>query len=199
MPRGRPRLDPDTKLQHVQESRRRYEEKNAAQRREAARLRMQKHRADIANSDIITRRRYSIKVSIAARRYRSRKYEEERTRQHLADAAKRRVRNTEARALREKHKNAAKQSPAPAAKLRAAMDNTPVLTTSPSRQLHHCCPHCFGEDHIQCTCVGSDSKEEFEHADGHFFPTCSCGEQDCSGCICECLKSKVWKEHGEHF
>ncbi|KAJ6476161.1 hypothetical protein C8R45DRAFT_1009011, partial [Mycena sanguinolenta] len=195
MPPGRPRLDPDTKLQHVQESRRRYEEKNAVQRREAARLRMQKHRTDIVNSDIITRRRYSIKASIAARRYRSRKHEEERTRQRLADAVTRHARN-EAHGLRERHKTAAKASPAPVAKPCAASDNTPVL--SPSCQLRRSCPHCFGEDHRhQCTCVGSDSDEAFDHNDGHFFPTCSCGDQECSGCICECPKSKVWKEHGE--
>ncbi|KAJ7685782.1 hypothetical protein DFH06DRAFT_1119167 [Mycena polygramma] len=42
MARGRPRLDPDIKQQHVLEAQRRYNEKNMAKRREAARLGMQR-------------------------------------------------------------------------------------------------------------------------------------------------------------
>ncbi|KAJ6546008.1 hypothetical protein DFH09DRAFT_1087969 [Mycena vulgaris] len=65
----RPRLDPDVKLQHIQDSQRRYNQKNAAKRLEAARLRMQRHRAAIANSDVITKHKYARKAVEAAENY----------------------------------------------------------------------------------------------------------------------------------
>ncbi|KAJ7756082.1 hypothetical protein DFH07DRAFT_773275 [Mycena maculata] len=77
MPVGRPRLKPEVKAQHVQESRKRYEDQqvsnlNADKRREAARLRMQRKRAAIEVSDFHTRRKYREKVAVNSEIYRAR-------------------------------------------------------------------------------------------------------------------------------
>ncbi|KAJ7895488.1 hypothetical protein B0H14DRAFT_2558559 [Mycena olivaceomarginata] len=101
MASGRPPLDPDLKKQRLRESRRRYEEnaaqdirpRNTVQRREAARLRMQRRRAAIASSDIFTRRKHARKVAEDSENYRDRKIEKDRANQRAADAARKDVRN----------------------------------------------------------------------------------------------------------
>ncbi|KAJ7872190.1 hypothetical protein B0H14DRAFT_2570443 [Mycena olivaceomarginata] len=90
MPRGRPPLDPEVKQQHREETLKRYSDKNADKLRKAARLRMQQHRADIANSDIFTQRR---------------KRDEERAERHAADTVTRQARGIEKDTLHRKHPN----------------------------------------------------------------------------------------------
>ncbi|KAJ7692308.1 hypothetical protein B0H14DRAFT_3531566 [Mycena olivaceomarginata] len=103
MPRGRPPLDPDVKQQHREEALKRYSDKNANKLREAARLRMQWHRAAIANSDIFTQRRYAGKAALSSERYRDRKRDEERAERHATDAVTRQARGIEKDALHRKH------------------------------------------------------------------------------------------------
>ncbi|KAJ7113064.1 hypothetical protein C8R44DRAFT_741402 [Mycena epipterygia] len=97
MPAGRPPLDPKVKHEHVNASRKRYDEKNIEKRREDARLRMQRKRAAIAASDFKTRWRYREKAASDSERYRDRKNAELRTEAARADAVKRKM---EAKELR---------------------------------------------------------------------------------------------------
>ncbi|KAJ7801363.1 hypothetical protein B0H14DRAFT_2615394 [Mycena olivaceomarginata] len=92
MPWGRRPLNPDVKQQRREESLRRYNEKNAGKLREAARLRMQRHRATIATSNIFTQCKYSEKAALASERYRDRKREEERAERRAANAIIKRAR-----------------------------------------------------------------------------------------------------------
>ncbi|KAJ7601345.1 hypothetical protein DFH06DRAFT_1154354 [Mycena polygramma] len=206
MARGRPRLDPDIKQQHRQESRRRYDEdfqnlRHAEERREAARLRMQRRRATIANSDLNTRGRYARKVAAAAMNYRHRKLQLEYAEAEAASAAKKKARRSEAHTLRMKHasnpKAAAALRPAPSKLKKKAVHlitEHPALAPPGDRPLR--CPHCHEEDCIGCACMCADSNEWFEHADGHFFPTCQACGQECPGCKCVCPNSSVWRDHG---
>ncbi|KAJ7772499.1 hypothetical protein B0H14DRAFT_3508982 [Mycena olivaceomarginata] len=103
MPRGRPPLDPDAKQQRRAEALKRYSDKNADKLREAARLRMQWHRATIANSGIFTQRKHATKVALASERYRDRKHEEEHAERRTTDAATRKARGLEKDTLHRKH------------------------------------------------------------------------------------------------
>ncbi|KAJ7343078.1 hypothetical protein DFH08DRAFT_963084 [Mycena albidolilacea] len=112
MPPGRPPLDPDLKKQHLRESRRRYEEKNAVQRRSAAHLRMQRHRNSIASSDIITRRKHARKVAVSSNPLLyNRKNEKDCANQRAADAARKDIRDHELQALRQRHTPTPKPPP----------------------------------------------------------------------------------------
>ncbi|KAJ7918166.1 hypothetical protein B0H13DRAFT_1869647 [Mycena leptocephala] len=102
MPRGRPRLDPEIKRQHILASRQRYDEKNVESRREGARLRMQRKRAAIAASDFSVRRQYREKAATASEQYRDRKQAEQRAEVARTNAAKRLARNVEAKECRKK-------------------------------------------------------------------------------------------------
>ncbi|KAJ7238092.1 hypothetical protein B0H12DRAFT_1238051 [Mycena haematopus] len=114
MPAGRPRLDAETKRERLLLSRKRYEEKNAAKRREAARVGMTHHREAMAASDYKTRSRYRAMVSGHSDSYRARKAVEIREERVAADAVKGQARKTEASALREKHRKLALSSVPPA-------------------------------------------------------------------------------------
>ncbi|KAJ6566687.1 hypothetical protein B0H19DRAFT_1066971 [Mycena capillaripes] len=153
---GRLRLDPDIKHQHVQQSRRRYEDKQ---------------RGAIANSDVFTKRNYAKKAAKAAGRYRFRKSEMERAEQRATDAARKRTRVSEAQAVRKKHKDTAKPP-------RPSSIAKPSAVAKP-RDCARRCPHCYTEECIGCACMCPDSDEWFEHADGHFFPTCKMCGQEC--------------------
>ncbi|KAJ7662902.1 hypothetical protein B0H17DRAFT_1144199 [Mycena rosella] len=164
MPRGQPRLDPETKFEHVQDARRHYEEKNAAARRDAARLRMQRHRAVIADSDILTRRKYAQQAAEAADSYR--------------------FREAGTQALRKKHNPPAHVSPRlSACKPSASIAQRPIPEplVAPCHDRAQRCIHCYDEC-ISCACMCPESDEWFEHADGHFFPTCNGCGRECPGC-----------------
>ncbi|KAJ6505358.1 hypothetical protein C8R45DRAFT_923650 [Mycena sanguinolenta] len=120
MPPGRPPLLPKVKKGNIARSRQQYEEKytleaiffhkvltmlnrNADERREKARLRMQRKRAAITAGDPIIHAQYRSRASQASERYRDRKREDERTETLAAAALKRRERRIEADALRCKH------------------------------------------------------------------------------------------------
>ncbi|KAJ6603184.1 hypothetical protein DFH09DRAFT_1301011 [Mycena vulgaris] len=178
---GRPRLDPDIKQQNLENSRRRYDQKNAAKRREEARLRMQKfvRRAAIKASDIFTQRKYAQQGAEAADSPNSRKHEEQRTMQRAADATRKQARDIEVQALRKKHTQVAK--PPPRTPARKLVPSTPLpisehILTPQLRKQSQRCPHCYVEECIGCACMCPDSDEWFEHPEGHFFPTCKwCG------------------------
>ncbi|KAJ7145933.1 hypothetical protein C8R44DRAFT_863758 [Mycena epipterygia] len=150
---GRPPLDPDVKQQRLEESRRRYEQKNIAKRREEARLRMKKRRAVIAASDTLTKRKYAQKNADAADRYRFRKREENRAEQRAADTERKRRRAAEAQALLKKHKQAKK--PPLHTTVRKPVANAPQPITEPSAVANppvrpQRCLHCYAEDCIGC-------------------------------------------------
>ncbi|KAJ7726038.1 hypothetical protein DFH07DRAFT_782845 [Mycena maculata] len=130
MPAGRPRLKPEVKAQHVQESRKRYEDQNADKRREAARLRMQWYtyplpilqpplnpcskRAAIAASDFHTRRKYREKVAVNSEIYRARKRQEEVEQNCAAAAVKQKKRGLELDELHKKRLAVPRKAPSPA-------------------------------------------------------------------------------------
>ncbi|KAJ7818942.1 hypothetical protein B0H13DRAFT_1921974 [Mycena leptocephala] len=119
MPAGRPRLDPEIKRERRRLSRKLYEEKqvaqsrNAAKRREAARLGMSRHRAAIASDDHNTRRKYRSMANEHAENYRARKAIQEREALVAANTTKNKTRMREAEALRQKHRAVMKAPPAP--------------------------------------------------------------------------------------
>ncbi|KAJ7627257.1 hypothetical protein FB45DRAFT_1029613 [Roridomyces roridus] len=86
MPRGRPRLDPEVKLEHLKQSRRKYEDENVESRRRKARERMQRTRARIAK-DPIAFSKYKQKAAQHSDDYRYRKSETERGAHRLASRA----------------------------------------------------------------------------------------------------------------
>ncbi|KAJ7200510.1 hypothetical protein GGX14DRAFT_400505 [Mycena pura] len=102
MPRGRPPLDPEVRRKHRLESLKTYNEKNAAARREAARLRMQRTRAAIAAADHRTKREHAQKVADASERYRDKKRAEQRKERVAAQSLRRQTSMTEAHALHTK-------------------------------------------------------------------------------------------------
>ncbi|KAF8198666.1 hypothetical protein K438DRAFT_1759326 [Mycena galopus ATCC 62051] len=178
MPPGRKPLDAATKQEHRRLSSALYEAKNADKRRKAAKLRMQCHRAAIANSDYNTRRNYRAQAADHSDQYRQRKHQEERVESNRAAVVKHKARKLEADALRASHQLAAVPSRAPRPK-RARMGHRP----SPN--------HRGNSDNGDAE--GSDSSQESDtprcQLDETFFParitprtevgrpckTCRCG------------------------
>ncbi|KAJ7798644.1 hypothetical protein B0H14DRAFT_3492338 [Mycena olivaceomarginata] len=111
---GRKPLDADIKREHRRLSSAAYEAKNVDKRREAAKLRMRRRRAAIADSDYHTKRKYRARAAENSERYRDRKLEEERIERNRAGVDKRRERKLEADNIRASHM----QAPAPKVKAR---------------------------------------------------------------------------------
>ncbi|KAJ7724935.1 hypothetical protein DFH07DRAFT_783144 [Mycena maculata] len=111
MPRGRPRLDPEIKEQRLQESRKRYEQKNLDKRREGAKLRMQRKRATIAASDWRTKFEYHNNAAANSANYRERRRIQEIEERRATSAMKKRARKREEEDVRRKHNPAAKPQP----------------------------------------------------------------------------------------
>ncbi|KAJ6503656.1 hypothetical protein C8R45DRAFT_1091435 [Mycena sanguinolenta] len=103
MPPGRPRLAPEVKQEHVTQSRKKYEEKNAEKRRNDARLRMRRKRAAIESSDPTTQRQYRRKAAEASERYRDRVRAKAWAAAQAARGSRRRAQRAEADDLRRKH------------------------------------------------------------------------------------------------
>ncbi|KAJ7367064.1 hypothetical protein DFH08DRAFT_797907 [Mycena albidolilacea] len=215
---GRPRLDPEVKQQRRAESLQRYAankyRRNADKLREQARVRMQRHRAAIADSHTSTKLWYAERGAEASERYRRRKHEHEWEKYRAANMVKKGAREKEAEKLRKKHLPAAAahlpsapQQPTEAGvheegsmseeedtdEQEKASEAAPVL---PRRITPPRCPECYCEGCPGCACMCPVSTDWIEHEDGHFFPTCkACGGEDCPGCRCICSKSKVLTEH----
>ncbi|KAJ7104640.1 hypothetical protein C8R44DRAFT_887093 [Mycena epipterygia] len=226
MPAGRPPLDPKVKHEHVNASRKRYDEKK---------------RAAIAASDFKTRWRYREKAASDSERYRDRKNAELRTEAARADAVKRCARKMEAKELRKqslkKHAEkptAATPTAVPSSKKArrltrlqsecgAAPEQNDLANEDSDDELRACrvpapatfeggitartrsvvslrCADCDCDGCPGCACMCPVSEVWIEHEGGHFFPTCkACNRDDCPGCKCTCPKSKVLTEHGGHL
>ncbi|KAF8145174.1 hypothetical protein K438DRAFT_1992113 [Mycena galopus ATCC 62051] len=115
MPRGCPRLPVDVKQGNVLRSRKLYEEKNAEKRREAARVRMQRKRAEI-DEDFRLKYARRHKAALASARYRHRKQQREVAESKHTRAETRRTRKEEGEDLRRKHHADATPAPPPLAR-----------------------------------------------------------------------------------
>ncbi|KAF8184028.1 hypothetical protein K438DRAFT_1974612 [Mycena galopus ATCC 62051] len=125
MPRGRPRLAPEVKQQHVGSSRK----LNVDKRREAARLRMRRKRAEISD-DLYLKHAARHKAALVSARYRERKQQRERAEQKATHAGKRRASKDEAEDLRRKHQATTSQAQDPAHSRRAPARKKAQATTS---------------------------------------------------------------------
>ncbi|KAJ7866707.1 hypothetical protein B0H13DRAFT_1897948 [Mycena leptocephala] len=103
MPPGRPRLNPELKQQHVEDARKRYEEKKTASSRALANATSPSKREDIAASDFLTRRKYAVKAAAASEMYRARKQQEQRAQRRVAEGVKKEARRREREELCKKH------------------------------------------------------------------------------------------------
>ncbi|KAJ6522139.1 hypothetical protein DFH09DRAFT_1330782 [Mycena vulgaris] len=172
MARGRPRLDPIVKQHNIRETRRRYEEKNASERREASHLRMQLQTSRCHRElEYLRTRKTSPPSCGGLRKLSVQKKQAEHDEMLAEQAATKQARRTDAEALRKKHKLARRSSPSPA----------PLFVAPPHHPLERC-PHCLGYDCIGCACMCPDSIEWFTHNGGHFYPTCELCGQECIGC-----------------
>ncbi|KAF8169557.1 hypothetical protein K438DRAFT_1774143 [Mycena galopus ATCC 62051] len=216
MPRGRPPLDPQTKLERRKQTIQRYQEKNKDNLREAARLRMRSHRATIANLDFSANWEHRQRVADNSEHYRQRKRDEERKQMLPQNAEKKWARVLEQEALRASHTQGLKTSqklftPAAASKKpRKASGLAPSSTRSsspwrPKPNKHH-----------ESTALTSDHEDEeeprrFIYTEEPIFArrmpparkACAgCHMEDCIGCACMCDESTAWIDHpdGEgHF
>ncbi|KAJ7777821.1 hypothetical protein DFH07DRAFT_766057 [Mycena maculata] len=215
MPRGRPRLDADVKHQHVQESRKRYEEQNSEKRREDARLRMQRKRAQIAAADFHTRLKYRERSASHSEKYRDRKSVEERKERCARNAVNKQARRLEEEQLRRDHKAIDKPQqrkapiairgvPLKAAKWRAASPATPT----PTPRRHATIPALVAEGKDDPSEDNSNEESTPHRLEAPVWPIrasqpvqCQwCHAEDCCGCACMCDESSEWIQHeGGHF
>ncbi|KAJ7640991.1 hypothetical protein FB45DRAFT_1021774 [Roridomyces roridus] len=196
MPRGRPRLEPQVKLEHLQQSRKDYEEKNVDLRRP---------------QDPIAHSKAKQKAAEHSDDYRYRKSEAQRAAHCRASRVQNKLKQQVKQDLYEKHLPARIDREQAAVAAVAAVPPPPrertisALAASdsedesddymlpkldaprwPERPLRSPrCRHCFAEDCIGCACLCEASDEWVEHEGGHFFLTCQhCGGADCPGCAC---------------
>ncbi|KAJ7804986.1 hypothetical protein B0H13DRAFT_1930454 [Mycena leptocephala] len=206
MPPGRPKLNPEVKQQHVEDARKRYEEKNIEKRRAAARLRMQHKREDIAASGFLTRRKYAVKAAATSEMYRARKQQEQRAQMRVADNVKKEARRREHEELRKKHRPPATRpsSKAPTKlsrtvrKPRAASPTMP--TPAPRRPAARALAAAAHDD------ASDQDLDDEGPALPHEAPPwpdraphsqrCPyCYAEDCVGCACMCESSRSWIQH----
>ncbi|KAJ6593720.1 hypothetical protein B0H19DRAFT_1056204 [Mycena capillaripes] len=217
MPPGRKPLDPHLRLQHRQESLQRYAEKNANALRAAARLRMQRKRAEISAGDYKTRARYAKKAREASEKYRFKKAEEERA----ADVARRLLRKKVSLKPKTKPQHCGESRSAPQAttgsksKSRAHREARPTPLRTAATKLKRHEGHVHRHEQNKEDSFSDDSGEERRRrrrSESPIFPgrikprtvvppPCSeCGEVGCPGCACMCMESTVWIEHKDgHF
>ncbi|KAJ6447957.1 hypothetical protein C8R45DRAFT_1115595 [Mycena sanguinolenta] len=223
MPCGRPRLAPEVKQEHVLRSRKQYEEKNVEKRREAARLRMQRKRAEIEDD------------------LRLKKDKQEWAEYKATQGEKRRARKVEADNLRRKHQAMVLQDQEPAGAISTPAPvrqkaqlfhasptrskeprRSPLARSVPSTARHTAPPPCVP---LPCTHSPhrltditqgddkSDSKSNSPTRARHSPPPVfeqrvvrnvqrclHCFQEGCPGCACMCDDSLVWIVHnGGHF
>ncbi|KAJ7028884.1 hypothetical protein C8F04DRAFT_1265450 [Mycena alexandri] len=229
MPAGRPRLDPDIKAQHLQASRKRYDEKyghknlnyrrrqeftnshrHLDKRREDARLRMQRHRAAIATSDIFAQSLHRRAAAADSDRYREKKRAEDWAEVKRKEKTRRDKRKREGEALRKTTlKNAAAhaapKSPCKRTERRAARTSKPVPSSSNAIHPTHSSQN---ERPVEDDSLSDESNAPHPHtidpllARRTFTPRkCrECDLDDCPGCACMCMVSMDWVDHeGGHF
>ncbi|KAJ7759929.1 hypothetical protein B0H16DRAFT_1456645 [Mycena metata] len=205
MARGRPPLDPATKLARRRESVQKYREKNLLKLNESARIRMHCHRAAIANSDEGTQQHYAKQGGEAATRYRQKKRAStqlpprrevllapRRSPITIRDLAHRR--NIQAASCsknsgtmlggdtsdEDKHTDEDEDE-------HPSTRAPPELTLAEQREANRArrpstCPRCYEVGCAGCACLCEASDVWVEHG-GHFFPTCKmCGGEECPGC-----------------
>ncbi|KAJ7713837.1 hypothetical protein B0H14DRAFT_3523215 [Mycena olivaceomarginata] len=182
MPAGRPPLDPDIRDARPQESRRRYEAKKLAARREQAQGAHDQRRAPSAWTS-----QYPCCPGTPS--FFS-------SRPELANVVQLFLRLAATWMT----------APSTSSRHRTCAATPPIYeggTTAPTRTVApQVCPECECEGCPGCMCMCPVSTEWTEHADseGHFFPTCiECGGEDCPRCSCICPESTQLKEHGGHF
>ncbi|KAJ7834145.1 hypothetical protein B0H14DRAFT_2591071 [Mycena olivaceomarginata] len=205
MPAGRPPLDPDIREARRQESRRRYEAKNLAARRERAQVRMAKQveaykchallirsrrRTEIAQMTAKDRRRHRERIAEDSARYRDR-----RARWVLATNAVRRAHglpNIPAAQGRPPRQDLSSQRRAalPAAGSRSDDGTLSDETTSGRRRTRAATPPIYEGGITPRTRTVAP----------RVCPECEC--EGCPGCMCMCPVSTEWIEHGDgegHF
>ncbi|KAF8137743.1 hypothetical protein K438DRAFT_1996771 [Mycena galopus ATCC 62051] len=198
MPPGRKSLDPETKQDHRRVSSAIYEAKNADKRREAAKLRMQRLRAAVANSDYHTRRKYRAQAAAHSEQYCNRKQEADamRTSHCAAPTASSTQgptpplkRMPRARPLHtsSSHRPPVGNSQGSEDEVDGEESDTPRLDDTffpgritPRTAVGRPCPGCGLYDCPSCACMCTESTEWVDHPGGHFFPDCKkCGGTEC--------------------
>ncbi|KAJ7906806.1 hypothetical protein B0H13DRAFT_1880209 [Mycena leptocephala] len=214
MPRGRKPLDPDLRLQRRHESLKRYAEKNAEALRAAARLRMQRKRAEISAADYKTKARYVKQACKTAEKYRDKKAEEERT----ADAAKRLLRKKITLKSKTKPQDHPNSRPTTTTKLKTRPNCDAPAAPPPTaaaqvklleRRAHR---HVDNNEDALSDDSSCEDRRRRRRSESPVFPghtqprtvvpppCLECGEGGCPGCACMCMESVVWIDHeGGHF
>ncbi|KAK7040638.1 hypothetical protein R3P38DRAFT_3180653 [Favolaschia claudopus] len=131
MLRGRPPLNPDVKKQNRLQSQQKYRELNSEKLRNAARIRMQRRREQLATSDIYTKRRYAEKARAASEDYRARKRSEEYEATRAARNEQQRAQKVEAAAIRKKWVGISQAAPKQAVGLHGKSNPPSTLATPP--------------------------------------------------------------------
>ncbi|KAF7373334.1 hypothetical protein MSAN_00543000 [Mycena sanguinolenta] len=225
MPRGRPRLPPEVKQEHVLRSRKKYEEKNVEKRREDARLRMQRKRAKIED-DLRLKYAYRHKAAQASARYRRRKEEREWVEYKAAHAENRHAHKVEADSedlRRRKHPSQAEElitsTPVPAKKKARIFHPSPTSRKEPQHQplsrpalTRNLGPRALPRKHAESPRRLSDiaqdddehhdmsSNSESESVKAHLSPPPVFEQrvicnEGCPGCACMCEESTIWIQH----
>ncbi|KAJ7032247.1 hypothetical protein C8F04DRAFT_1185299 [Mycena alexandri] len=217
MPAGCPRLDPDIKVQHLQASRKSYDEKFLGLVLYSTSLKPSaRHRATIAASDIFAQSLHRQAVAEHSCQYRAKKKAEDWAEVKRKEKVTRDKRRKEAEVLRKTSRknaaaNAAPKPPRKRTEHRAARSSSSKPMPSSSNGIH-LTPSSRNERPAEDDSSGDDSgtlhphtinpllmRHWIEHEGGHFHPICTaCYVDDCPGCKCVCTKSTVWKEHGGH-
>ncbi|KAJ7073350.1 hypothetical protein B0H15DRAFT_957262 [Mycena belliarum] len=195
MARGHKCLSPEEKADRRRASLAKYAEKNAARLRENARLRVQRNRSALANTDNAAAiRKHKEKARAAAAKYR------ERNRDKIRSAdSKRRERK------RQQTESPPPLDTSPPCKTYAPSGQTkrPPLRsrtyTAPSSD--KTCEGLEGEQAVPCSKRFS-AAPEFEirgrpETSRHYCPE-GCEEFACEGCACICTASTRWVAH-EHY
>ncbi|KAJ7615464.1 hypothetical protein FB45DRAFT_873538 [Roridomyces roridus] len=206
MPRGRPRLDPKVKLEHLKQSRQDYEDKNVDLRRRKARERMQRTRARVAQ-DPIAHSKAKQKAAEHSDNYRYRplfkaqpqmgyrKSEAERAAHKRASRVQKKARQQDKERVYNEHLPA---------RLERERRNPRAAASPPS-------PRYPAIERTISALAASDSEEDNDEnvlptLDGVsrwpvHSPRCRhCFGDGCIGCACLCEVSNEWIEHeGGHY
>ncbi|KAJ7854345.1 hypothetical protein B0H13DRAFT_1903721 [Mycena leptocephala] len=202
MARGRKPLDPELRLQRRHASLQRYAEKNSDALRAAARLRMQRKRAEISEADYKTQAAYKNKAREAAEKYRDRKAREA----CAADAANRLLRKKPAPKPTTKPRFRGETRPTIIKQFKSRPDHQGVRAQLPTAASK------YARDGDEDAPSDSDSCGEHHErrAEAPLFPgytqprttvpapCLECGEGGCPGCACMCMESQTHQNQISH-
>ncbi|KAJ7803420.1 hypothetical protein B0H14DRAFT_2613364 [Mycena olivaceomarginata] len=189
MPRGRPRLDTDLKQQHLQDSRKRYEERNVEMRREAANSQTGEH----CGLGLLHTVEYRNDAAASSARHRDRKRSQEREERRTANAVKKRaslitltpaprctvppLNNGHLTAEDLDDSSTDEEPNEDRARCPLEVPMWPMRAAHPKR-----CPR-FEEAALGAPACASVSR--LDRARRDFFPMCKyCKGEDCPGCAC---------------